>query len=119
MDFFSRKTIENLELSLNSSGWGPLSGEKLDIFGEIPYAHFDKKEKIGRHADFISAQSQMNQRVIRYRNRDEPNVNAEFQYRVDVVEDASFQLVDTNKATRRKQYTIPLLSFHMVIFPLV
>jgi hypothetical protein len=103
MDFFSKKSIENLELSLNSSGWGPLSGEKLDIFGEIPYAHFDKKEKIGRHADFISTQSQMYQRAPRYRNRDEPNVNAEFQYRVDVVEDASFQLVDnTNKTARRK-----------------
>jgi hypothetical protein len=62
-----------LNISFNSSGWGPINGtqkkicgeivtgdlnlnfpsisplgEKLDAFNEVPYAHFDKKDKCGK-----------------------------------------------------------------------
>lgn len=43
MNTFTEKSIFDLDISHNPGGWGPVSGEKLSAFGEIPYAHFDKK----------------------------------------------------------------------------
>lgn len=103
IQFFSKKTINDLEISCNENGWGPVSGDRLvaSVFGEIPYAHFDKKEKIGRHSDFIST----NQYVYKQQRsrRDDYNINTEFAYKHDAVEDSTFQLVDsTAKTSKRK-----------------
>ena len=54
MDFLLTKSgsITGLEIQYNADGWGPRLGEKFGMFDSVPYAHFDKKEKCGRPADF-------------------------------------------------------------------
>ena len=98
MDFFATRagTIEDVDMQFNSDGWGPVIGEQITAFDDVPYAHFDKKDKCSRPADFI--QSTYNQQQ-KYRPRYEMgSTNAEFAYRHDNEEDKSFQLVDTSKA---------------------
>ena len=98
MDFFSTRSIEGLELHFNSDGWGPLNGEKVAVFEEVPYAHFDKKDKCHRVADFAqnSYTNQYQKPYQRYRRDDMGNVD--FTYKHDTLDDSTFQLVDTSKA---------------------
>ena len=96
-----------LDIQTNASGWGPIAGTPLNAFDEVPYAHFDKKERCGRPADFTQSayySQRMSYREQRLRERGGggvPEGNAEFTYRHDAVEDSTFQLVDTTKATNR------------------
>ena len=47
------KGIEDLQINFNPDGWGPTNGEKVHYaFEEVPYAHFDKKDKCNKPADF-------------------------------------------------------------------
>lgn len=98
--------ILGLETHFNPSGWGPRSGESLQAFHDIPYAHFDKKERTWRAADFSiqgQAFSQKNQYANRYNRRDDfSSSNAEFVYRHDTADDQTFQLVDTSKAQNKR-----------------
>lgn len=99
MDFFmSAKTIEDLEVNFNPDGWGPISGEKILAFDGVPYAHFDKKDKCGRAADFTQPQQNFQRRY----NRRDDGVATEFSYKHDAVEAGSFQLVDSAKAATKK-----------------
>lgn len=99
MNFFgSSKTLEDLDVHFNPDGWGPVSGEKLLAFDEVPYAHFDKKDRCNRAADFTGSQHYQ-QKYQRYRHGD---MNQEFAYRHDAAEDSTFQLVDSTKATTKK-----------------
>ena len=101
MQYLEGKEISNLKISFNPNGWGPISGEKSFAFGDMVYAHFDKKEKINRVSDFASTHNYPNKPVGRYR-RDDGNVaNAEFVYRHDTAEDNTFQLVDTTAKTSK------------------
>lgn len=99
MESISKKSIIDLEISYNPTSWGPLNGEKLNAFGEIPYAHFDKKDRISRIADF----NQHNQlyHMRNQRSKRDDNVNAEFNYKHDAIEDSTFQLVDTTSKTSK------------------
>jgi len=102
MDFFkkaSNNTIEGIDMQFNSDGWGPVIGEQITAFDDVPYAHFDKKDKCSRPADFIQNNYNNQQK---YRPRYEMgSTNAEFAYRHDNEEDKSFQLVDTSKAPNK------------------
>ena len=101
MQFFSSssQSLEGLETHFNPSGWGPKNGDPLSAFEDIPYAHFDKKDKTSRAADFAQ---QIQRTPFKFRN--DNNMNPEFGYRHDSVEDSSFQLVDTSK-TQTKKYS--------------
>ena len=94
------KSLEEggLEINPNPDGWGPVSGAPLLVFDEVPYAHFDKKERCGRPADF-GFNTFGNYQRNNYRDYRKKDVegNAEFTYRHDAVEDSTFQLVDTSK----------------------
>eukprot|EP00981_Chlorochromonas_danica_P016285 scaffold16511_cov318-Ochromonas_danica.AAC.1 len=112
MEFVGLKTksgLENLEIHFNKDGWGPLGGEKSfsasSLFG-VPYAHFDKKDKIGRPADFTASQgsSQYGSRQ-HYQKRREEHAGTDFSYRFDAVEDSTFQLVDTTKTGSKAKHT--------------
>lgn len=101
-DFFATRanTIAGLDINANPNGWGPVSGEPLDAFDDVPYAHFDKKDKCNRPADFTAGQSYYQQlRQSRFnQRRDEFGIaNADFSYRHDALDDSTFQLVDTSK----------------------
>ncbi|RHY64335.1 hypothetical protein DYB34_006343 [Aphanomyces astaci] len=87
-------------VSQNSKGWGPTDLPKQ--FLNIPYAPFGKLDKLGKAADFTAQYQSANpNRPARYQRTNDPSgVNAEFQYKHDTIEDQSFQLVDTAKATR-------------------
>ena len=98
MDFFSTsKSIVDLEISFNPDGWGPVSGEKILAFDGVPYAHFDKKDKCGRPADFTQPQQHYQRR---YQKGD--GVATEFSYKHDAAEANTFQLVDSAKAATKK-----------------
>ena len=97
-------TISKLEIQFNPDGWGPRTGEKFLAFDSVPYAHFDKKDKCYRPADF-TPQQPYNQRTPYQRNRrgdDFALGNSEFAYKHDMIEDSSFQLVDTSKTQTRR-----------------
>ena len=106
-----RFSILGLRTHFNPSGWGPRNGEQLPAFGNMSYAHFDKKERTWRAADF-SLQTQQYQAYQaakssysnqRFNRRDEYSVsNADFVYKHDTVEDQSFQLVDTSKSQNKR-----------------
>ena len=107
MNFLATKTgsITSLDIQFNADGWGPKLGEKFGAFDSVPYAHFDKKEKCGRPADFTQTSQAHHLRPYqRYNRRDEGNVNADFVYKHDNVEDQSFQLVDTSKTQSRNKF---------------
>ncbi|ETW01026.1 hypothetical protein H310_06660 [Aphanomyces invadans] len=87
-------------VTCNTKGWGPTELPKQ--FLNIPYAPFGKLDKLGKAADFTAQYQTANaNRPGRYQRVTDPSgVNAEFQYKHDAIEDSSFQLVDTAKATR-------------------
>lgn len=103
-------SIHNLQINFNPDGWGPVSGEKLPQFSQVPYSHFDKKEKFGRHADFVQQQQQyqgyqMNARqLFHQRRKEEYLLHNDFNFKHDVADDNTFQLVDTSKAQSRSRY---------------
>jgi len=83
-------------VDVNANGWGPTA--LPEQFLNVPYAPFNKGDKLGKAADFVSNYAPRGSRYA----RDPSGVNAEFQYKHDSKEDASFQLVDTSKGTRPK-----------------
>ena len=120
--------ISNLVINANSDGWGPLSGEKISIFENVPYAHFDKKERCFRVADFSQNPAYVNKQTnVRYqRNRDDRDGNVEFAFKYDAADDSTFHLVDSSKSQTsrklgrkfyliyRKRNEIP--NFNLIIF---
>lgn len=113
---FTRSTpsLKNLDIHFNKDGWGPVSGDKSLFFFGVPYANFDKKDKIGRPADF-AAQGSSN--YLRQHKRREEHGTPDLSYRFDAVEDSTFQLVDTAKTgskmktgTRAKSGPPPFLA---------
>jgi translation initiation factor 3 subunit D len=108
----------------NPTSWGPPSEADTSNpnaphskFLLLPYAPFGRSDRLGRCADF-TGRSTNSQRVQQPR-RGADN-NEEFQYKVDSVEESSFQLVDTSKsgvamnrrfvtpAAKRRQNTLRL-----------
>lgn len=106
----------------NASSWGPPEEDDdnpnapTSKFALLPYAHFGRSDRLGRAADF-TGRYQGQRDSSRYKRDD----NEEFQYKVDEVEQSSFQLVDTAKAgqgssskrfvtpaARRRQHTARL-----------
>ncbi|KAI9915517.1 hypothetical protein PsorP6_007281 [Peronosclerospora sorghi] len=83
-------------VDVNTNGWGPTT--LPEQFLNIPYAPFNKGDKLGKAADFVSNYAPRGSRYT----RDPSGVNAEFQYKYDSKEDATFQLVDTSKSVRPK-----------------
>ena len=97
--------IENLIINFNSEGWGPINGDKLTVIEEVPYAHFDKKDRCGRPADFIQHTNAPQSRPDGRRRRDDYLPNTDFSYRHDANEDSTFQLVDTSKTQSRSKHS--------------
>lgn len=98
-------SIENLEIHFNSDSWGPSGGEKINLLDttiDIPYTHFDKKEKCGRHADFVQAAYTSSSTHQKYQRRRE---ETDFSFKHDAVEDSTFQLVDTSRTQSKTKYT--------------
>ena len=96
----------NLNINFNNEGWGPKIGENVAAFEGIPYAHFDKKDRLYRHADNFNLHNQSNSRQY-HRNRNyrgSDDVNLEFSYKHDNSEDSSFKLVDTSKTQTRSKF---------------
>ena len=94
----------SLDINFNNEGWGPKIGENVAAFEDVPYAHFDKKDRLFRHADNFNLQNQTNARQYqrsRY-HRGGDDVNAEFSYKHDSSEDSTFKLVDTAKSQQNK-----------------
>lgn len=91
----------DLDVQFSPDLWGPLSGSKTSIFENIPYAHFNKKERCSHAADFAQNPLYASRFAQRPRRIDESMQNSEFAYKYDVAEDAAFQLVDTSKAPSR------------------
>jgi len=113
----SEFSILGLETHFNPTGWGPRNGEPLQAFKDIPYAHFDKKERTWRSADFSLLGQAFNQKTTysnRYTKKDDmSSSNADFVYRHDAVEDQSFQLVDTSKLQNKKFTTSNFYDFYV------
>eukprot|EP01038_Epipyxis_sp_PR26KG_P005006 gene5006-6992_t len=99
------RSIKDLNIQFNADGWGPINGDKLSAFEDVPYAHFDKKDKCFRSADFVGLQQYNNQRsqYPKYYRREEQG-NADFSFRHDSVEDSTFQLVDSSKTQAKGRY---------------
>lgn len=110
MNFFSSirtpTSLEELEIQFNKEGWGPVSGEQSDLFQQVPYSHFDKKEKYGRPADFVQQAMGLGYQRSAYqqRKRDEYLAHNHFNFKHDVEEDNTFQLVDTSKTHSRSRH---------------
>ncbi len=86
------------EMICNTAGWGPINGATLAAFSDVPYAHFDKKERISRVAELATGSSNQyknNQQFQKFKR--DGDTNAEFSYRHDNADDSTFQLVDTAK----------------------
>lgn len=49
--------VSGIEINHNTDGWGPVNGQAIKEFDDIPYAHFDKKDKCYRAADFTMQQN--------------------------------------------------------------
>ena len=88
----------------NEEGWGPSSSGAGPSFYNMPYAHFDKKDKCGKVADFTSSAAYQKQ-FARYR-REGDGVATEFAYKHDTQEDQSFQLVDTAKSQQKNKFGV-------------
>lgn len=117
MDFSAQRitgSLQNLDINFNKDGWGPVGGEKSSSFFGIPYAHFDKKDKIGRPADFTVQGSSAFPRQ-HFQKRREEHGATDFSYRYDAVEDSTFQLVDTTKAGSKTKHTGMLTMLHLCI----
>lgn len=102
----AKDTFPDLDVTFSEEAWGPISGAGLlSSLGSVAYAHFDKKERCYRIADFT-----LNPANMRFqpkpRRFDENMQNADFTYRHDAVEDSSFQLVDTSKAQSRSKFGV-------------
>jgi hypothetical protein len=104
MDYM--KSLQNLDINFNKDGWGPIIGEKSSssFFG-VPYSHFDKKEKLGRPADFTAQSASAYPRQHYPRRRDETFGATGFSHCFDAVEDSTFQLVDTVKGVSKGKHT--------------
>lgn len=104
MNFTQRSSlsISNLNISFNPDGWGPINGDKILAFDEVPYAHFDKKDKLGRPADFVQATQSNYARP--YQRRREEATSTDFSYKHDAAEDSTFQLVDTSKTQSKSKF---------------
>lgn len=100
-------SLANLDIHFNPDGWGPVTGEKIPVFGNVPYSHFDKKDKVGRPADFIQQSFQAFNQKSHYggRRRGDDNLASDFVHRHDVQEDSTFQLVDTSKTQSRNRHS--------------
>lgn len=95
-DQLTMATYSTPRVDVNDGGWGPTTLPPQ--FLNVPYAPFNKGDKLGKSADFVSTYAPRGTRFV----RDPSGVNAEFQYKHDAEEDASFQLVDTAKVTRSR-----------------
>lgn len=109
-------SIVNLDVHFNPDGWGPIVGNKINFYyttTDIPYTHFDKKEKFGKPADFIQASyQQSHQRTLTssqlyYQRKREEQIlsNNDFSFKHDAIEDNTFQLVDTSKSQSKGRYS--------------
>eukprot|EP01036_Dinobryon_divergens_P028544 gene28544-37502_t len=117
MQFFETSNlndISNLRINFNPDGWGPISGEKAaPLSQQVPYAHFDKKDKVGRTADFVFQQYQQQQQsqnqnsyfaqkqLYQARRREEQLAalgTTDFSYKHDAAEDSTFQLIAAKAA---------------------
>ncbi len=86
----------------NVNGWGPTNGSDLVGFTDVPYAHFDKKDRISRCAELNTGDSRnqayADKKAANYQRRTrDGESNTDFAYKHDTAEDSSFQLVDTAK----------------------
>jgi translation initiation factor 3 subunit D len=104
--------LAKLEIHFNPDGWGPINGEKILKFGNVPYLHFDKKDKISRPADFVSqnvgSSQQAYSRSAAYIRRRvaEDGMGGDYFARHEANEEKSFQLVDnTSKGQQRHKHT--------------
>jgi translation initiation factor 3 subunit D len=99
---YASLSIEDVEVMYNTDGWGPTNGGVIPLFSDIPYAHFDKKTKITNAADFTAGTGYNNYKfdTMKYRRRGDEN--AEFSFKQDVLDDSTFQLVDTAKTSTIK-----------------
>lgn len=106
--FINQRSISDLDIQFNPDGWGPINGEKKSIFEGVPYAHFDKKDRCGRAADFAQLAMQnsyQKERYQKYHNkRDEYLVGTDFSFKHDTAEDNTFQLVDSSKTQTKNKY---------------
>jgi hypothetical protein len=96
-------TFPDLDVTFTADSWGPVQGARIALFDNVPYAHFDKKERCNRHADFTQNPA-MQRYVPKSRRIDDSMLNADFVYKHDAVEDSTFQLVDTSKTQSRNKF---------------
>lgn len=98
-------SFKDLDIHFNQDGWGPQAGENpFSVFG-IPYSHFDKKEKIGRPADFTVQTAQASSSRQHHQRRRDDHHGADIAYKFDATEDATFQLVDSAKNTSKAKHS--------------
>jgi hypothetical protein len=90
----SSSTLSSMDIQFNPEGWGPSTGGRLPIFEGVPYAHFDKKDRQVRPADFLSTNTNTN-------NKFQRRFETDFTYRHDAAEENTFQLVDTTKTVSK------------------
>jgi hypothetical protein len=119
-------SIVNLDVHFNPDGWGPIVGDKINFYfttTDIPYTHFDKKEKFGKPADFVQASyQQSHQRALTssqlyYQRKREEQIlsNNDFSFKHDAIEDNTFQLVDTSKSQSKGRYSnIGMYSYSLI-----
>lgn len=87
----------------NEGSWGPSSSSTPVSLYNMPYAHFDKKDKCNKAADFTQ-QTQYQSKYQVYKKREGEGVSTEFSYAHDQAEDQSFQLVDTSKTQQKSKF---------------
>jgi hypothetical protein len=116
--------LAKLEINFNPDGWGPINGEKVFKFGNIPYVHFDKKEKVSRPADFVSQTSSSTSNYPRSnyirRRVAEDGLGGDYFAKHEANEEKSFQLVDTSKSQQKSRHTsevflnLTVSSYHFI-----
>ncbi len=90
----SSATLADMDIQFNPDGWGPVVGGRLPIFEGVPFAHFDKKDRLVRPADFLT----LNGPATNVKTR---RVGTDFAYTHDAAEENTFQLVDTSRALNK------------------
>jgi len=85
-------------MQVNATGWGPTEGVNPTKFGNIPYAQFNKGERLGRCADWVNASRPGRYNQYNDRQKD-PSGAFGFHY-----DDDQFHVVDTKPAQRPQHF---------------
>jgi len=87
-------------IQANADGWGPTAGVDPEKFNNIPYSPFNKGDRLGRVADWVSSTTRPG-RYNQFTDRQAGQGGGTFGFHYD---DDAFQVVDTKPAQRPQHF---------------